>query len=56
MAGKKQGEGHDHGHSHAHGHSHGIRREDTDGARTMARLARISQKQQGEEVRRSLEL
>src|SRR6266511_2335095 len=56
MVGKKKGGGHDHGHSHPHKHSHGIRREDTDGAKTMAKLSRISQKKQGEDVRRSLEL
>ena len=52
MAGRKKGD--DHVHSHKHGHSHGVRREDTDGARSMEKLSRISQKKQDEDVRRSL--
>ena len=55
MVGRKKGSGHDHEHPHEHSHSHGVRREDTDGARTMAKLARISQKKQTEDIRRSLE-
>ena len=59
MAGRKKGgdhgHSHEHGHTHGHGHSHGVRREDTDGARSMEKLSRISQKKQDEDVRRSLE-
>ena len=53
MAGRKKGGA---GHEHHHPHTHGVRREDTDGAKTMAKLARISQKKQDEDTRRSLEL
>ena len=56
MVGKKKGGSHDHDHSHMHKHSHGVRREDTDGAKTMETLSRISQKKQDEDIRRSLEL
>ncbi len=53
---KKGGGGHSHDHDHHRSHSHGIRREDTDGAKTMETLSRISQKKQDEEIKRSLEL
>ena len=43
------------GHHHHHHGTHGVRREDTDGARSMETLSRISQKKQDEDVRRSLE-
>ena len=56
MVGKKKGGSDDHDHSHMHKHSHGVRREDTDGAKTMETLSRISQKKQDEDIRRSLEL
>src|SRR6185437_13944170 len=42
-------------HVHNHPHLHGIKREDTHGAKSMATLARISQNEQGREVKRSLE-
>ncbi len=38
---KKGGGGHSHHHDHHHSHTHGVRREDTDGARTMETLSRI---------------
>lgn len=58
MAGRKKGGdgGHSLAHKHAHGHAHGVRREDTDGAKSMETLSRISQTKQDEDVRRGLEL
>ncbi len=53
MAGKKTS-GADKGHAHRHEH-HGVRRQDTHGAKSMERLAGISQSKQDEDVRRSLE-
>ena len=55
MVGKKIGGG-GHDHPHTHKHSHGVSREDTDGAKTMETLSRISQKKQDEDILRSLEL
>ena len=52
MAGRKKGGG---GHEHRHPHTHGVRREDTDGAKTMAKLARISQKKQDEDTQTIIE-
>src|SRR4029078_12200710 len=50
----------DHGHSHGghHHHHHGthvVKREETDGAKSMERFAPISKKKQDEEVKRSLQ-
>ena len=55
MAGRKKGED-DKGKGRARRQSHGVRRADTQGAKTMETLARISQKKQDEDIRRSLEL
>ena len=55
MAGRKKGTEPQGGHR-AHGHSHGVKRTETHGAKSIETLARISQKKQTEEIRRSLEL
>ena len=49
MAGAKKGRSQGRGPRKSHG-------SETDGAKTMAKLARISQKKQDEEIRRSLKL
>src|SRR5262247_4656649 len=44
------------GRGHKPRKSHGVKRSETDGAKTIATLSRISQKKQDEEIRRSLKL
>ena len=41
-------------HQHRHAHRHGVKREETDGAKSMQKLSRISQHKQDEEVKQSL--